>query len=346
MSDTTALLNEQAEKVEDALNRAGVVSPCVICPDSGCIALDFSDCSDFEVLVTEDITCMRVFGEGAPGNIDFVIPPNATRFITGFPSEWFPEGNEGSVGLNGGTNGRTYGFKHNGNVGGGVTGGGGRPGIPKKKPASGGAPSGGGGGSGGTCPCMPENGALTLVVCGKLNCADASPKFEVKACGGTPGAGYSWNFTGDGVGTISGGDLEKFSLAPPENTGSGVAGTAYMELTIEAANDCVGGGPCSPLLTVGFFRNSRGCNDALISSIGANCCNTTTCVGIAGGGNCVGTFRITCGPPASISPSSIDCRTQAMIDDGCAPCKSSLVGKVVTVTDALGTSVSKTVEYV
>mgnify|MGYP001594447122 FL=1 len=39
-----------------------------------------------------------------------------------------------------------------------------------------------------------------------------------------------------------------------------------------------------------------------------------------------------------------DVRTQVMKDAGCAPCKVSMSAVVVTVTDALGTSVSKTVE--
>ena len=38
----------------------------------------------------------------------------------------------------------------------------------------------------------------------------------------------------------------------------------------------------------------------------------------------------------------VDLRTQAMKDAGCAPC-AVMDGTVVTVTDALGTSVSKTV---
>ena len=116
MNRLKAALNEQNIRLEDYLNRlvGSGDEPCLVCPESGCIVLDFSNCSNFEVLVTENITCMRFVGEGAPGTIDFVIPPNTTRFITGFPAAWFPEGNEGSIPLIGGTRGQTIGFRHNG----------------------------------------------------------------------------------------------------------------------------------------------------------------------------------------------------------------------------------------
>ena len=350
MSAIIDLLNRLSERIESTLNRlVATNTPCIICPDAGCITLDFSDCNNFEILVTEDITCMRMVGEGAPGDIEFIIPPGATRFITGFPQEWFPEGNEGSIPLVGGADGKTFGFRHSGSAGGPASGGSGKPGIKKKKPVAGGVPTGGGGGAGGTCPCVPDKDRLTLVVCGKLNCGDASPKFEVKACGGFPGAGYSWDFTGNGTGTITGGSLEKFSLAPPANTGSAVAGTAYKKDGKADSSFCFDSGSTFAVIEYGC----DGLEEIPCNQVAPNICPDTpprVCAGGAFPG-----FSGDC-PPACTNCGGFcscveklgrvcDVRTQTMIDNGCKPCTVEMSRVVVTVTDALGTSVSKTVEF-
>lgn len=360
-----AAFNEQAKQLEDYLNNlVGSSDPCIICPESGCIVLDFSECNNFDVLVTEDITCMRMVGEGAPGIINFVIPPNTTRHLCGFPVAWGGDGTECDVDLAGGARGSTFGFGHSGSGGGSAGGGMGKPGIPKKNPTSDGSGGGGAGGSGGDCACIPEDGHLTLIVCEEVNCSDTSPKFVVKACGGMPGAGYSWSFTGDGVGTISGRDLADFSLAPPENAGSAVAGDAYVYHSLgwtgESVNICV----CECRKCI------YGCDDLINtqSTIDNNKCSgmeTSHATGVNGvTSDCSGVFN--CVPPAQPAACSCaeglaalshvavctnktgfgnleDVRTAQMITDGCEPCGLTMGTAVVTVTDALGTSVSKSV---
>jgi hypothetical protein len=96
--EIAAKFNISMEKLESFLNsNTAQDRACQVCPDAGVIFIDFGRCNNFDVLVTEDITAMRFFGSGAPGSINFIIPPGATRHITGFPPIFGGEGNEGDV---------------------------------------------------------------------------------------------------------------------------------------------------------------------------------------------------------------------------------------------------------
>ena len=336
--------NQQAEQLEAYLNNlVGSSDPCVVCPEDGCISIDLSDCNNYEVLVTENITCMRIVGEGAPGTINFIIPPNVTRHICGFPSSFGGEGNECDVDLDGGAEGTNWPFAHMGSSAGGLSGGGlGKPGIPN----AGQAQRTGGGGGGGGCVCVAEPPSkLTITCCSsdcEIDCNATDVKLDFRVCGGK--APYTWSTT---AGTIThAGNGSSATLRPPTNTGSAVAGTAFkIEICMYA------GGLCSAGTDSGCIRNFD-CAGGVVSTTGtSNCtgfpyvCNihsTPVCDGLA---RCPNTVTAC----AQINVDTFqnlglvtDLRTQQMKDDGCVPC-GLMDSTVVTVTDALGTSVSKTI---
>ena len=348
--------NQQAEQLEAYLNNlVGSSDPCVVCPEDGCISIDLSDCNNYEVLVTENITCMRIVGEGAPGTINFIIPPNVTRHICGFPSSFGGEGNECDVDLDGGAEGTNWPFAHMGSSAGGLSGGGlGKPGIPN----AGQAQRTGGGGGGGGCVCVAEPPSkLTITCCSsdcEIDCNATDVKLDFRVCGGK--APYTWSTT---AGTIThAGNGSSATLRPPTNAGGAVAGTAYQVFAVNGAN-------CDTQGTRVWKRENWGCDDVLdscTSFTSALACNAITCANGdvysnaypdgTSGGSCAGRLNMECfvsptTPACDAQPVGLgarcDQRTAPMIAAGCEPCGSVMVGAVITVTDALGTSVSKTI---
>lgn len=235
------------------------------------------------------------------------------------------------------------------------------------------AVSGSGGGQGGDplagagCVCNSSSGALKIVCCQSggscaFDCgALSNPQgtMVLGACGGNPP--YTWATT---KGTIAESGSNQATLTKPVNTGSGVAGVAY-KLFIALSTDCgVQGGR-------NYVVKSVGCNDIVQScptaSWFAPCCEGP-CNNLSGTGECPNGTGFNCGQYSCILPvapvcsgsqnpmfcavgtictdldgSVCDLRTAAMIAAGCAPCKASMAGAVVTVTDSSGASVSKTI---
>ena len=198
--------------------------------------------------------------------------------------------------------------------------------------------------------------------CAQMDCTDASPHLNFKIKGGVEP--YIVTIVGIGgenppiAGSVSGG---VFQITPPVNSG-GTPGTLafYIIARSQDPNDC------SNVGTVCLGR-TYDCNDDAIGGFGDTfgCdCNVSACPHSGSGGNncanitaiCQGTGMFDCGLPTCVPSTGDfgamidslrvgdrkDCRTQTMIDNACAPCIPSVNGSIVTVTDARGTTVART----
>lgn len=93
-------------------------APCDICSSNGSLVIDCSSgCEWFRTVLTEDINSISIIGcDGCPP-VDFVLPPNTTRSVCGWPTGCNYEGDEcfdapipgGLDGRVAKTNGLTYG---------------------------------------------------------------------------------------------------------------------------------------------------------------------------------------------------------------------------------------------
>lgn len=338
--------NNAAERIENVLQgRVLDPSQCAACPDDGRLVLDCSDgCRDFAVIVDRDINSisLQMCDEGE-GNIDFIIPPNETRRFCGFPAGFGFTGDECTDSpISGGTDGRTVSVPF---------GGGGRanPGGTKSRPGYGAGVGRGGGGGGAGCTCVPGGeGQLTIKSCNagnSLKCG-STKSARFLACGGV--GPYTWSKTG--TVTLSSTTGESTSVTPPANTGSSVVGTAYSISCFTCNGANCSSGVCAN--AIGAFNSIYNCNDSWdgdpngcggtgcgptpSGSALNKCCNNNTnqcanntCLDLRNGG-CTGITQ------------SCDKRTAQMISDGCNPCGLAAAGATLTVTDAVGNSVTIT----
>lgn len=349
-----------AQSVEEYTRREiAAPTPCEVCTTSGALVLDCTQgCGDFTVNVTEDINSISLVNCSQDGIIDFIVPAGVTRGICGWPAGFGFSGDECfQAPISGGTTGRTVTAAYGGNG----SGGGNRTRTNPTSSRGYGGAGGGAGGLGATCTCTAGPlGQLTIKCCNdncSLKCG-TTRSLMLKACGGkTP---YSWSKTGSI--TLQVGDNgtpgatatgTTVIVKPPTNSGSAVAGEAYRSVV------CA----CSSVVSNVYIYQSFKCDDTAFampncteaSAAGAMVCNngnitsccilTLACNGDGSGGVC------TCGKHTSgISPCNrcsnappagqlCDVRTGPMISGGCAPCGLQN-GSTVTVTDALGTSVS------
>ena len=351
------LLNQMARDLEGFVNtRLAGADPCEICSSNGAITIDCSRCSDFNVAMTEDINSISMVNcdGGGDGTMNFHVPTGTTRCICGFPQTFGFEGGECLTQCaSGGTGaaGKTFlvGFTRTANG-------------PQAKPFPLGTPTtgSGGGGAGATCQCSPTTpGQLTLKCCTtdcSLVCA-TTKSLKLIACGGMPftvGKAYTWAVTG-GLTMVVSSDGRSATITPPTNSGSGVSGNAYRSCGSRVSDTAT----CDNPIELG--GRYYGCNDQdtgpvtgpQCGSTGSTtyiCCGSSTvpivCASCTALSQCVGDGA----PGAHIQASGAgvgevaDERTAQMITDGCNPCGLATDSKVVTVTDALSVSVSKTLQ--
>ena len=337
--------NNLAERIEAVLS-GRVLAPdvCIVCPVNGAIVLNCAGhCREWLVIADEDINSISLqYCDEGEGNIDFVIPPNTTRSITGWPNGFGFSGDEPSIIT--GANGRTM------SVGTGKTGGTGK--SSSSKPSTGrGIGSGGGTGGPGGCNCTAVDGNLTIKSCNANNSLDchSTKKLNLIACGGVPP--YTWSNTGNV--TLSKSTGANTAVSPPTNSGSGEAGTAYAKNLWGIPE----GHSVGTTHAVGADSALYGCDDAFDSCDNSggtpiNCAfvdATPDCVPHEGhpisgdGGTCgtvdcsdICTDNCTC---AQTKGAVEDRRSAGMIAAGCVPCGLS-EGNTVTVTDAVGTQVT------
>jgi len=352
-------LQELAQKVEQ-LFRDKVVDPkkCIICVTDGRIILDCSaGCKDFQVISDADINSITIQNCPDDGDIDFIVPPNTTRKICGFPSGLGFTGDECfNAPFVTGPSGGTISVRR----------GGGTP-ASKTRPGYGTGGASGGGGGGSACTCVPgRNNQLVIKSCNANNSlkCNTTKSLRLLACGGQ--GPYTWTktgsvtLTGPQAGATAGSTAEGSSVTvrPPTNSGSGVAGNAYTLYYLYCQHSGGGAGVCSGALFNLFDWRKYGCDDVATTACtgnsvdGTGCAVTPTspckggnCQDNCSSGNCTSSssFRgadTPCTQDANLSGGGMcDTRTAGMISNGCNPCGLQ-AGATVTVTDALGTQVT------
>lgn len=339
-----ALLNDMAQQLEAVVNGASSdTKSCDICPTNGAVVLNCLECDDFQIMATTDINSITMLNcNGGEGTVSILVPPNTTRCICGWPETFGLEGGECfTLCASGGTGrGRTYTFPYRGT----------NRGPQAKGPNSGGVDTtsgGGGGGSGGGCACVQSPvGNLSLVCCTagcSMDCNNtvvARRAIELRACGGIPP--YTWASTGSDLNLAVSFTSAGVTVTPIVNPSPGTAGTAYVLLCHQNV--------------AGLHRQratSHGCDGLEISCAAVDpcicvindCALVTTTIDCSGASTCdvhipdCSDITVDCGADEGFN---CDKRTQAMIDAGCKPCGVVTGGKVITVTDSVGTSASKT----
>ncbi len=319
----STVFNDAMNALETSQNQNSFsAQPCTICITNNAIVADCTKCSQFQVSVTSDINSISLLNcdNNPGGDLNFQIPAGGTPRIGGFPSNLGFDGFEGNKPISGGTSGRDYHLK-----------------FTSGKSAR--------GQKGGTLP-------LSLT-CAATNCSMAcagAKSLSVTAAGGTPP--YTFLVTG-GLGLTPSGSTA--TVTPAANPGSGTAGTAYQ---LRANSQLANSGLCVTQLCSQNF----GCNDVAIGGITAgNGClecggvypkpQCGDCTSVATCSNCATNIcspHVNLGSPCTcnmlIAPNCVsDSRTGAMITAGCNPCAISINGQVITVTDAKGANVSKTI---
>src|SRR3990167_3596670 len=322
-------INIALEEIDGILGRTVRPGECLICPTNGAVVLDCAGgCTSFIIATSTDINSISISNcDGGDTDIQFVIPPSTTVGICGWPAGIGFSGDECNKGpITGGTLGRTIGVTE-GPRGARPPGGGSQPGHS--------GTTGGGGGGGGTagCSCVPSSGSVLTIQCCTGSCSMScatTRRLDLTACGGKPP--YSWTTT---KGSLLGTTGSSVTLSAAN---SSVAGAASRTLENPDDGVCTGGAD--------YTRKEYGCNDQLISSTvvswSSPCCECST--GVPSPTSCSEPPNAGCGAGVvsfRCSTFTCDLRDAGMIAAGCVPCF-SLIGGVVTVTDSLGTAVSKT----
>src|SRR3990167_8317372 len=252
-------LDKAMRDTEDVIKRNVFhQQPCNVCISEGAIVINCADgCDCYDVEANTDINSITFLNcDGIDPCIHFKIPPETTVGICGFP-----QGREGlttqftgdeceKAPVTGGPTGRTV-----------TTGK--KP--PTSKPGSG---KGGGSGSGLACECIPGSAGQLTVRCCTANCSMAcgsTKALDILICGGTgtynisgsAGLGFKKS-NGTAVGTTDAIEKgQRITITPPTNSGSAVAGTAYVTLCYRCtsclSNACAA---FSNYKTVGY-----GCDD-------------------------------------------------------------------------------------
>jgi len=337
--------NRAMRDIEDMIEKKVLhQEPCIACIEDGAIVIDCSqDCDCWDVDVDTDINSITFLNcDGVDPCIHFRVPPGATVGICGWP-----QGHEGNFSqytgdectqmpVSGGTEGRTV-----------TTGG--QP--PRGKKGSGST----GGGKGGTgCECIPaSSGKLTVKCCStdcSVNCGSVK-QLQIKICGGSPPYSVSGSagltFKKQGGDTLTSGITpgQTVIVAPPVNSGSAVAGVAYI-MQAYICTACASG-VCS-VFTANTNKGFK-CDDSFSSCAVLGCTPTAPSAGdvnctVAAAAPCVP--ECTTGCPTPYPGNSIvrtcDARTAPMIAANCNPCGVATLAKTITVTDAQGVSVIKT----
>lgn len=337
--------NELSQKVETGLNifKSASGQTCVACISDGALVIDcinYDGCDQIDVEVDQDVNSISMPNcSDAIKQINFIVPPNTTRKICGFPAGMGFSGDECfQAPISGGSSGTTMGVP--------TRGGDGKPSQSKTGVRGGGSGGGGGGGSG--CTCVPgANGELTIKSCNannSLNCS-STKSLRLLVCGGR--GPYSWSRTGSiqlkGPTGSPGSTASGISITvtPPTNSGSAVSGTAY-QINGYSCTFCPNSHPCAISVSKRVLYN---CDDTVqVCGALSNVCGPTvptdaTCHD----GGCSPGELPDCNPAScpdagmgGLVTSSCDARTAGMISNGCNPCGLQ-AGATVTVTDALGT---------
>lgn len=330
--------NNLSERIENVLGgRLLAPDECIVCPQDGAVILNCAGhCRQWTVIADEDINSISMqYCDEGEGNIDFVIPPNVTRRITGFPDGF---GGTDLPFVVSGANGRTMSVPVS------ATGGKAMP-TSSRPGTSRGIGSGGGTAGSGGCSCSPVGGLLTIKSCNANNSLDcqSTKKLQLVACGGR--LPYTWTKTGNI--TLSATSGNSIIVRPPTNAGSAVVGNAYAKTgfscsVVGTGCQCFGAGQVLPVKTVIW-----GCNDQQLdcddTSPATNCPTPPAptnnfCQNAVGCQLC--SFPA-CSAPGMGNLTVVECdlRSAGMISAGCEPCGVQ-AGATVTVTDALGVQVT------
>ena len=347
VEEVVPLVDIALQQLEQQLNdRMLNTLPCVICPENNAVVLNCRDCQDFQINVTENINSISMIDcTSGEGNIEFIVPPGDTVNICGFPATFGFEGGECSLSVAGGTGGVSFSAPYQGTARGPSARGGfwGKPLTQKGT---------GGGGGGGFCTCTSLDGALTISTScigeGGM-CIGGEGARHYSACGGIPP--YTWSVTKGTLTVLSGSQVQ---VDPPTNSGSGVSGNAY-ELYVKAGSGAdqafAETHGCGGAITIacsqagidnfcpgGFQPTCGGVGQCLqCEGVVPTCTPVTgTIPNAASGTNC------SIGPVTFTTSYTCDVRTPQMVTDGCNPCRISMKDAVLTVTDNIGTSVSRT----
>ena len=335
--EVKAKLDDFAVRVETGWTR--FIDPdgrtCEACISDGAVVIDcinYDMCDVIEVEVTEDINSVSMPNcDNSIKDINFLIPPNTTRKICGFPGGSGFGGDECfRAPIRGGANGRTVSVPI-------------RRAPVKSRP---GVVRGLTGGTGATCTCVPSaNGGLTIKSCtpnNSLSCSGGK-SLTLKACGGRPP--YTWSKTGSitlqaGAGATPGSTAigSQITVKPPTNSGSAVAGDAYQICWFqESRANCAAAGSVTLHSTRTFGCNdsaTAACNTAPGSCAGATpAVSALPCIGALGGCEKPECTTTGCTDGKQVLT---DTRTAPMIAAGCNPCGLQS-GSTVSVTDSMGT---------
>jgi hypothetical protein len=377
--------NELASQVESRVhNAADSTEPCVVCPQNGAVVIDCStQCKYFKIIATEDINSISIIGCDAYTcpTVEFVIPPNTTRSICGWPVGCEFLGEECTEApIDGGTTGTTVfssGISFPGT---------GSPLSPGTSP----------------CPCETTTG-LNIQCCEEgtgactLDCS-TNPIITFKACGGV--APYKWTKSG-GINIQPQGAFVKASVTGKKSTYTGSSSDIAFVRLGYATSDCPTSSACAAggLLgdgNAGVARiaecyncdmtmksQAQTCADVLVPGYSAGFSRTLSVVkcstGVRHGPFAVGTANeitgftqsgtvnftadysgdggFSAGGTVPVTPivgsectskrvlhAVVDVRTQAMKNAGCnMTCGAAIVGATITVTDGTGVSVTKVI---